>query len=596
VRTGYIGMWGVLAGMIAVGAVSAQTSSSTKQYREQLEQARQEASRLSEGRHPDDAHFQAAVTRLKQALATPDKRLVEDLADGSPYLRSLHANVWFDLARLYAEHGDKAAALDALEAAQAEAWFPDQAGDLRKDDAFASLRNEPRFQAILANLDGMSRLWHAKSIASPYSPQLTEAQRVAGLSLFWSEVKYNFAHFDNVPGLDWDQVYLDFLPKVVAAKDTRAYYDVLMQLAPLLHDGHTDIYPPDELAWHFYARPPINTRLVDNHVLVTDVLSPTLLGAGVHIGDEILAIDGVEVHRYAQERIAPYQSSSTPQDAIVRMYTYRLLSGDEDGPQVRLTLRDATGTTRDISVSRHKYADVQKRPTFVFRVLSDGIAYLSLDSFETDAGVKALEQHLPEIMRAQGLILDLRRNGGGNSTYALDILSYLSEQAVPSEQSRELRISPVDRAHGELVMAWPKLDGSGDAYSVPRSKHFHGPVAVLIGPQTISAAEDFVVSFQAMKRGLLVGQATAGSTGQPMKFDLPGGGSARICVKRDTYPDGREFVGTGIAPNIEIAPTVSDIRTGRDPVVTRAVEALLKDQSVASPGLAAGVTADGSAR
>ncbi|HEY3520547.1 MAG TPA: hypothetical protein VGK80_05835, partial [Rhodanobacteraceae bacterium] len=57
-------------------------------------------------------------------------------------------------------------------------------------------------------------------------------------------------------------------------------------------------------------------------------------------------------------------------------------------------------------------------------------------------------------------------------------------------------------------------------------------------------------------------------------FKLPGGGSARICVKRDTYPDGREFVGLGIAPQIEVAPTVTDIRDGRDPVIEAAAAAL----------------------
>lgn len=45
---------------------------------------------------------------------------------------------------------------------------------------------------------------------TPYGP-LSEAQRIAGLSLFWSEARYNFANFDHVPGLDWNRAYLEFL-------------------------------------------------------------------------------------------------------------------------------------------------------------------------------------------------------------------------------------------------------------------------------------------------------------------------------------------------------------------------------------------------
>ena len=72
---------------------------------------------------------------------------------------------------------------------------------------------------------------------------------------------------------------------------------------------------------------------------------------------------------------------------------------------------------------------------------------------------------------------------------------------------------------------------------------------MLIGPQTFSAAEDFLVSFDVLKRGVIVGEASGGSTGQPMFMSLPGGGQGRICVKRDTYPDGTAFVGKGIAPS-----------------------------------------------
>lgn len=101
---------------------------------------------------------------------------------------------------------------------------------------------------------------------------------------------------------------------------------------------------------------------------------------------------------------------------------------------------------------------------------------------------------------------------------------------------------------------------------------FTKPVILLIGPKTVSAAEDFASSFQGMHRGELIGEPTAGSTGQPMFFKLPGGGSARICTIEEPNPDGSRFVGIGIMPKIIISPTVADIRAGRDPVLERAVQ------------------------
>lgn len=84
-----------------------------------------------------------------------------------------------------------------------------------------------------------------------------------------------------------------------------------------------------------------------------------------------------------------------------------------------------------------------------------------------------------------------------------------------------------------------------------------------------------MVSYQMLKRGVTVGTATGGSTGQPLFIKLPGGGSGRICVKRDRFPDGREFVGVGIKPDIEAKRTVADVRAGRDPELARAVEVVL---------------------
>jgi hypothetical protein len=73
-------------------------------------------------------------------------------------------------------------------------------------------------------------------------------------SLFWSEARHAFVHFDRVPELDWNRAYRDFLPQVVTAKNTRDYYAVLMRFAALLHDGHTNVYPPEALEDRFYAR------------------------------------------------------------------------------------------------------------------------------------------------------------------------------------------------------------------------------------------------------------------------------------------------------------------------------------------------------
>ena len=69
----------------------------------------------------------------------------------------------------------------------------------------------------------------------------------------------------------------------------------------------------------------------------------------------------------------------------------------------------------------------------------------------------------------------------------------------------------------------------------------------------------------------VIGEASGGSTGQPLSFELPGGGSGRICTKRDTYPDGKEFVGVGIQPDIVVKPLLANIRKNKDTVLEAAL-------------------------
>jgi C-terminal processing protease CtpA/Prc len=105
--------------------------------------------------------------------------------------------------------------------------------------------------------------------------------------------------------------------------------------------------------------------------------------------------------------------------------------------------------------------------------------------------------------------------------------------------------------------------------------HVDVPVAVLTSARTFSAAEDFVAAFDAMHRGVSVGETTAGSTGQPLFFQLPGGGSARVCTRNDRASDGTFFEGIGLKPTISVSPTLESLQHGTDITVDRAAAALL---------------------
>ena len=242
------------------------------------------------------------------------------------------------------------------------------------------------------------------------------------------------------------------------------------------------------------------------------------------------------------------------------------------GVAVELTLRAPDGSTLRRSLPRgtSNGAAPQRPPDFEFKMLPGNIAYVALNTFGTATAQKEFERQFDDIAKSSALIFDVRENGGGNSGYATAILSHLIEKAAPASEWRSRQYVPVQRAWG-MPTGWT----GGTPMTEPSpGRHYGNPVVVLTSPRTGSSAEDFAADFDLMGRGKIVGEPTGGSTGEPALFSLPGGGSARVCAKQNRYPDGRQFVGVGIQPQILVRPTVADFRAGRDAVLEGALEYL----------------------
>lgn len=76
-----------------------------------------------------------------------------------------------------------------------------------------------------------------------------------------------------------------------------------------------------------------------------------------------------------------------------------------------------------------------------------------------------------------------------------------------------------------------------------------------------------MMPFKDSGRALLVGERTAGSTGQPYMVQLRPDLLVLVGAKREMFPDGSRFEGIGIKPDVEALPSVDDIRRGNDSVL-----------------------------
>lgn len=399
---------------------------------------------------------------------------------------------------------------------------------------------------------------------------LTTEDKIAGLSRAWAEARWAFANFDKIPLLNWDSVYYTYISKVQLAKNDKEYYKVLMSFYQNLHDGHSGIMPPESQWDDSYATLPVAVKWIENKPVIWEVESKTKEYDVLKPGMIIEKINDVFVNDFVAKNISPYLSFATSQDSIARIYSYELFAGNIKQP-LKLTVKDANGKIAEYNLSRVNIMERFKMlPMVDFKVLPGNIGYLKLNTFGMDTVVKIYDSLFPQIEKTNALIIDIRNNGGGNSSVGYEILGTLTSKPFYQEQEVIRHHTPVKRAWGEPE----SIDIERYDWKPYKLMLYDKQVALLISGNTYSAAEDFTVAFKSIKRGKLFGQPTGGSTGQPVTFDLPGGGKGRVCAKRDLMYDGSEFIGIGIKPDVEVNYTIKAVVDGRDEVVDAAVKYL----------------------
>lgn len=429
---------------------------------------------------------------------------------------------------------------------------------------------------------------------------ISASDKVYGLSKFWQEVNYNFIYLDKVDKKMWENAFKDYISKVQETKNDYEYYMELQKFCALLKDGHTNIYMPQGL-----KSLQLNTMFGDYRLFLTNVSGKVIVERvnlskkdEIPVGSEIIEVNNMNTSDYMNKYVKPYITSST--DYVLQdLAASNLLRGlENESYQIKYITPDKT--TKSLTITHKKtdeqevYPPFETDSLFMMKWFENDIAYISLNSFGDNKINKEFEKALPDLYKAKGLIIDLRKNGGGSTNIGTDILQYLTNDNIlhhSKYSTREHRASfkawgifttPKDTFNNEwnakcLLYNQDKkyydFDYEPDTIKIS-SKRLVVPTAVLIGHNTASAAEDFLISADNQKHFTKIGDRTYGSTGQPYLFSMPGGGNARVCTKKDTYPDGREFVGVGIKPDLEVIPSVSDFINNKDVVLEKAISAI----------------------
>ncbi|NEW85218.1 MAG: peptidase S41 [Mariniphaga sp.] len=430
---------------------------------------------------------------------------------------------------------------------------------------------------------------------------LTRQDKIFGLSKIWQEVNYNFIYLERIDRVKWDSTYRVMIKTVQETKNDYEYYRELQKFCAFLNDGHTFILLPksiDSLLYtDMFGAYRIRLKNIGDKAIITHI-NESKKGE-LPIGSEIVEVNGLLTEEYINQFVAPYISSSTEyvlkDEGVEKLLMglkgdeYRIKINTPDGKSKTITL------IHDFTAEKEVYPPIQDKQLLDFRWYDNQFAYVALNSFRDPKIIELFLEKLPELQKAKGLIVDLRCNKGGNTRNGTGILQYLTNDTILYGAKSETRNHiPSFKAWGRYAnpsdtSAWSKKSFlmSQDRYYYPfdyypanfkpSNQKINIPTVLLIGHKTFSAAEDFLIFADNQKHMIKMGEASHGSTGEPLMFELPGGGFALVCTIKSTFPDGREFVGYGVKPDIEVKPTLNDFIQNNDPVLNSALTYLNQD-------------------
>ena len=384
---------------------------------------------------------------------------------------------------------------------------------------------------------------------------LSREDKLYALSMIWKEADYNFVFFDKQPRLNWDSLYMAYIPKILDTKNAYQYLEVLDSFLGSLKDGHTGVLV-NQFFYSDIDSPPINYVKHDGKRFVVAV-DESLIDQ-IPIGSEIESLNGKKWSDLSRD---------------YNWYGFKNTS-------VELSLKLPNGKTKKISVTRDANTKARanilkwvpattpsEAKDFGYKSLSTDVAIVTLNSFSDAKIVDDFRQALPEIRKHKHLIVDIRRNDGGNDAYAIEIAKYLTDKpylvgsmwSARTNNSAKKAWASSDKMYKKTNLDNPYLTRNswerhaGDTISISDTiLRLKMPVYILTSKRTFSAGEDFLIYLNGSKNILKIGQNTSGSSGQPLVFDIPGGFAVRICAKRDAFPDGTDFIGIGVRPDIYV--------------------------------------------
>ncbi|WP_436489154.1 S41 family peptidase [Chitinophaga sp. ARDCPP14] len=189
--------------------------------------------------------------------------------------------------------------------------------------------------------------------------------------------------------------------------------------------------------------------------------------------------------------------------------------------------------------------------------------YLHIPSFGEELTLADIDRVFEKLADVEGLIIDVRDNGGGGSLKVDRIV----EKLLPEKMLLKYDIYKRGPGHDDFLPPEAK-------YLAPRHPVLAGkPLLILTNRRCFSSCNDFVLYMSELPNAVIIGDQTGGGSGTPFDYELPNGWVLKYAASMAVSVEGTNIEG-GIAPDHFVSNSLDDESNGRDAIFKFALEHL----------------------
>lgn len=390
---------------------------------------------------------------------------------------------------------------------------------------------------------------HESASASVAAP-LRNARQARVFAKLWQLVNDTYV-YPSFNGVDWKAKKAEVEARIAAGMDDAEFYRTMRGLIASLNDQHSAYLPP----------------------YVAEEFFEVFISAGDYEGIGLITEMNRERRYLYVVQVIPGSSAEKagirPHDRILQIGGYPTVDRDgysqsflmlgPAGSEVPITVQSPSGETRSFNIVRERIPNTELVDQRLLpNAAGKKIGYLLIPTFFSGTIDKQAQRSLATLMasaggKLDGLVIDVRTNGGGSVTTLGNILGLFTKGPLGKFSSRK-------GAAGGITARGINI---GNSQSVP--------IVTLIGPDTASAAEIFAGALQFKKRSRLAGATSAGNIEGLRTHVLEDGSILFLAEVQFKLPNGFNWEGRGLQPDAAGPGAWDDITFDNDPAIQAAL-------------------------